>query len=242
MNNRLGFIDFLSLFYSILILVFISIFIILNLTSLLSLLPPSCMVAPTRELANITLSSTAMANISNNLTPNQDIDMVVNPLDNLFDIGNNFDEVRSCSLALSVHKPRSPSISLSECSEEYHIHVKRESNRMNEDKPVTSIGSIQIEYASQVGQNGQVSKTTDITNNMCQQCVPSEDPASSSTSGNSAFNIQLNYNINQTLDLEEWDSNFHAISLHGSIEHLVSDVKNIKDSLCCSNYSLEQHS
>ncbi len=75
------------------------------------------MVVPTRELVNITLSLTAMANIFNSLTPNQDIDIVVNPLDNLFDIGNNFDEVRSCSLALSVHKPRSPSISLSKCFE-----------------------------------------------------------------------------------------------------------------------------
>ena len=34
-----------------------------------------------------------MANISNNLTLNQDIDMIVDLLDNLFDISNNFDEV-----------------------------------------------------------------------------------------------------------------------------------------------------
>ena len=45
------------------------------------------------------------------------------------------------------------------------------------------------------------------------------------------FNVQLNYNINQALDLEEWDGDFHVISLHGSMEHLVSDVKNIKNSL-----------
>ena len=100
------------------------------------------MVVPIRELVNITLSLTAMANVFNSLTPNQDIDIVVDPLDNLFDIGNNFDEVRSCSLALSIHKPRSPSISLSKCFEEYHIFVKRESNRIDKDKPVTSIGSI----------------------------------------------------------------------------------------------------
>jgi len=34
-----------------------------------------------------------------------------------------------------------------------------------------------------------------------------------------------------TLDPESWDGNFHAISLHGSMEHLASDIKNIKDSL-----------
>ena len=45
------------------------------------------------------------------------------------------------------------------------------------------------------------------------------------------FNIQLNYNINQALDPEFWDSNFRAVFLYGSMEHLVSDIKNIKDSL-----------
>jgi len=41
----------------------------------------------------------------------------------------------------------------------------------------------------------------------------------------------LNYDINQALNPEKWDGNFHATSLHGAMEHLVSDVKNIKDSL-----------
>jgi len=44
-------------------------------------------------------------------------------------------------------------------------------------------------------------------------------------------NVQLSYNINQALDLESWDSDFHTISLHGSMEHLVFDIKIIKDSL-----------
>jgi len=44
-------------------------------------------------------------------------------------------------------------------------------------------------------------------------------------------NIQLNYDINQALDPEFWDGNFQAISSHGSMEHLVSDIKNIKESL-----------
>ena len=168
------------------------------------------MVAPTRELANITLSPTAIANVSNNLTPNSDIDIVVDPLDNLYNIGNSFEEGRGRSLSLSMHKPRFLSISLSEYSKEYYIRVKRKSNRIDEDEPVTSIGSIKVEYAFQEGQKDQVSKATDITNNMLQQHVLSEDPASSSTTSNSMFNIQLNYNINQALDPEEWDGNFHG--------------------------------
>jgi len=161
------------------------------------------MVAPTRELANITLSPTAIANVSNNLTPNSDIDMIVDPLDNLYNIDDSFEEGRGRSLSLSMHKPRSPSISSSKYSKEYHIYVKRESNRMNEDEPIISIGSIKVEYTFQERQKYQVSKVTDITNNMLQQCVSKKDPASSSTTSNSVFNIQLNYNINQALDLEE---------------------------------------
>jgi len=104
------------------------------------------MVASIRELGNISLSTSATYSTTNNMTPIQDNDMVVDPLDNLLGIGNKFDEMRDCSLAQSTHRPRSPSMSLSECNEKYHIYVKRNSNRMEEDEPVTSVGSIQVEY------------------------------------------------------------------------------------------------
>ena len=45
------------------------------------------------------------------------------------------------------------------------------------------------------------------------------------------FNIQLNHDINQALDPGSWDSEFHAVSLYGPMEHLASNVKNIKESL-----------
>ena len=102
----------------------------------------------------------------------QDINMVIDPLENLFDIGDNYDEVRGRSLEMSAHKPRSSSISSSKCDEEYHIQVKRESDRMVEDESVNSIGSICIKYATQEGQNNQVSKVADSTSNTRQQCVP----------------------------------------------------------------------
>jgi len=103
---------------------------------------------PIRELANITHFTTAMANISNNLTPNSDINMVIDPEDNIYDIGNGFEEGRGHSLSLSMYKPRSLSISSSKCSEDYYVHVKRDSDRMDEDEPVSSIGSIKVKFAS----------------------------------------------------------------------------------------------
>jgi len=102
-----------------------------------------------RELANITHISFAMAIVSNNLTPNSDINMVFDPDDNIYDIGEGFEKGRGHSLLSSIHKPRSLSISSSKCSEDYHICVQRKSNSMDEDKPTNSIGSINVEYASQ---------------------------------------------------------------------------------------------
>jgi len=74
---------------------------------------------------------------------------------------------------------------------------------MNKDNSVNSIGSIKIEYTSQGGQKNQVSKVTDNTNNMLQQHISNKIPASSITSSNSMFNIQLSYDIDQALDPEE---------------------------------------
>jgi len=90
-----------------------------------------------------------MSNISLNSAFSQDIDMVVNPIGTLFDLDNNYDEVRGRSLDLSIHRPRSPSMLLSKCDKEYYICVKQESDRMVEDKPVNSLGSFSLEYVTQ---------------------------------------------------------------------------------------------
>ena len=45
------------------------------------------------------------------------------------------------------------------------------------------------------------------------------------------FNIQINYDINQALDLKSCNSEFYVVSLYRFIEYLASNVKNIKDSL-----------
>jgi len=38
-----------------------------------------------------------------------------------------------------------------------------------------------------------------------------------------------------------WDGDFHPISIHGSMKHIASDIKNIKTSLCqMSNYILNK--
>jgi len=46
------------------------------------------------------------------------------------------------------------------------------------------------------------------------------------------FNIQLSYDVDQALDPKEWNSDFCATLLYEAMEHLVFNIKNIKDSLC----------
>ena len=102
---------------------------------------------------------------------------------------------------------------------------------MDEDESANSIDSIKLEYIFQRGQKNQVSKVTNNTNNTLQQHILNKVLASNTISNNSVFNIQLSYNINQALDPNEWNGDFYTISLHGFMKYLVSNIKNIKDSL-----------
>jgi len=65
-----------------------------------------------------------------------------------------------------------------------------------------------------------------------QQCVPYEHPNMTlAHSDDAVINIPLPYNHNALTEPDLWDSSFHPISLHGSMEHLSLDTKNIKDLL-----------
>ena len=55
-----------------------------------------------------------------------------------------------------------------------------------------------------------------------------EAPPTHVSNEKSIINIQLSYNLNTLIEPNLWSGLFHSISLHGSIEHFVSDAKNIK--------------
>jgi len=79
--------------------------------------------------------------------------MVIDPENNIYNISKDFEKGRGHFLSFSIYKLRSPSISLSECSKDYHVCIKRMSDRMDEDEPVNSIDSIKVEYVSQRNRN-----------------------------------------------------------------------------------------
>lgn len=156
------------------------------------------MVAPIRELGNFTHFSAAMSQLSSNLVPSQDINMAINSVEAMFNLNNKFNKVRDRSLDLSIYRPRSPSLSLSvsNCDEEYYVHIQQESNKMYEDKSVNSLGNVELEYATPKSQPNQVSKAADPPSNMRQQCALTVSSTLNQLHSKDMVNIYLNYNPN----------------------------------------------
>ena len=120
--------------------------------------------------------------------------------------------------------------------------MQRKSDRIVQDEPTTLSDSIQLEYVTQEVQNPIISKVaepppnirTEYRHNIASTCVNTTvvKPTMVTTANNpNIINIQLNYDINQPLDPDSWDGDFRAISLHGSMEYLGSNIKIIKELL-----------
>ena len=100
------------------------------------------------------------------MTHTNNIDMVVNPVNDIFKNNcNNFNEVRGHSLASSIHCPRTLFLSLSECDKDYTTRVQKESDKMVEDNLAALSDSPQLEYVTSKSQSNQVSKMADLTSN-----------------------------------------------------------------------------
>jgi len=145
------------------------------------------MVVPIRDQGNITHSSTTMSFNTLDYVSSQDLNMNVDPISTMFELDHIGNEIRGRSLDASIHRPRSPSMSSSECDKEYHIHVQRESEKMVEDnndiESANSIGNIRLKYRTQKGQNNQSSKVADTSLNTRQQHAPTVGSALNSPLG-----------------------------------------------------------
>jgi len=105
-----------------------------------------------------------------------------------------------------------------------------------------------LSYETEQEKQSRLSKATETSNNtrpqgvnngvssMQSDCVDHVSP--NKTRGkvpcdddDNVINIQIAYNPNAPTEPELWSGNFQSISLHGSIKHIVSDTKSIKDSL-----------
>jgi len=139
--------------------------------ALLSLLLPSYMVVPIRDLGNLTSKTLSIHESTLNMTVSNNMDIRIDLFDWLFqDTNNFFDKVWGCSLAQSAHSPKTLSISLRECEESYAEHLEKQNDRMNEDDPIItsnnepSNGSqLELEYKTPKSQS-HVGKVANSTN------------------------------------------------------------------------------
>lgn len=205
------------------------------------------MGAPIRDTRNILFQTSASTIMASNMASGfDDIDMIDDPIVNpiIFNNGDENNRVRGRSIAHSAPSSRSSSSSSDKSVEEYVARVQRESDSMDQDNPAVLTDSPQIEYEPPREKDACVIKAADSNSNMRKQCGQSIALAlnnSTAEDNGNVFNVQLNYDVNQALDPESWDGDFRAISLHGSMEHLASDIKNIKDLLLrMQNYILSK--
>ena len=100
------------------------------------------MVAPIRDLGNITSNILTICESTLNITANNNKDIGVDLFDQLFQgTYDNFDKIRGHFLVQSTHSPRTYSISLSKCEESYAEHLEKLNDRIDEDKPVIAHNS-----------------------------------------------------------------------------------------------------
>ena len=143
---------------------------------------------------------------------------------------------------------KSSSISLNTLFILYHQYIKL-NNDLSDIESQKPIDSFQLSYAREAEIRDFVRPATDKDSASNSQCVYNKTPVfkrkpqshgkskgksidrPSSNPSENIVNTQLSYDINQTMELDTWNGNFHSISLHSSIKYFISNAKNIKESL-----------
>ena len=80
-------------------------------------------------------------------------------------------------------------------------------------------------------QSGNNETSTTLTNHGNHISLDNVQAQSPCVDDDNVINIQLPYDPNGPTEPDLWSGNFQSISLHGSVKHIASDLKNIKQSL-----------
>ena len=122
--------------------------------TLLSLIPPSCMVAPNRDLENIHFLSSAFTTSTAQMHPLPSaMEIDINNV-------NNYDNIRGRSHSLSNISSRSVFVILKASSRPYHEKMVINNNLFNKEF-VEPVGSFQLSYNSDGQERNCVSIVTD---------------------------------------------------------------------------------
>jgi len=94
-----------------------------------------------------------------------------------------------------------------------------------------NIGSPELSYETEQDKAIRLGKVTDLETNTRPTGGNNEATPMNGIHKDDIINVQLPYDPQAPTELELWSGSFHPVSLHGSIEHLASDAKNVKASL-----------
>ena len=170
-------------------------------------------------------------NVSNNMEI--DYSTGTNPVNN-----NN---ARSRSPQIHKNLFRNTSMSSTVSSTIYHERMEMNNGMdIDSDQPVEFSA---LSYEDEREKEICLRKVAEITNNMRSQDGNNKAFSIQANHGNhvpldsthidddNVINIQLPYNPNGPTEPDLWSGNFQSISLYGSVKHIVSDLKNLKQSL-----------
>ena len=186
--------------------------------SLLSLIPPSCMVAPNREIANtyISFNYSAMSNSVEVNAISEDVNM---------------DEPRDRPLLLSPNISRGTSTHSDTLSIPYIDRMEAQSNDSSWFNQ-TKQEDFQLSYASHKEGIQSNQDKANGPNDLLPTHIKGDVYNINNLNQHHGLGASsILYSNSDPADLELWDSKFNPISLFGMIEKSADDVKNIIMSL-----------
>ena len=130
----------------------------------------------------------------------------------------------------SNNSSREPSMGSSGRSTPYHDRMVID----DDDGPPanhTNIQSPQLSYEKTQEKELRLGKATNLPDNTRSPATNDEAAPTHAPHVEDVINIQLPYDPNGPTDPDLWSGDFRPISLHGSVEHIASDAKNIRESL-----------
>jgi len=146
---------------------------------------------------------------------------------------DNYDNIRGYTMTSNKNSSKTVFMSLNKALVDYSTGMEQLNNISEKTIFKELVDSSQLSYVDK--EDIQISRATDHEDRICLQHGNTNIPTLKSTPpqcvDDDVINIQLPYNPNIPMELKLWDGNFYSILLHRSLKHLVSNSKNIKDSL-----------
>ena len=145
-------------------------------------------------------------------------------------VQSNNNEVRGRNTSSSNNSSREPSMVSSGHSTPYCERMEMDLDEIP-TAGALNIESPELSYETELDKAIRLGKATNLETNTRPTGGNNEATPMNGIHEDDIINVQLPYDPQAPTEPELWSGSFHPVSLHGSIEHLASDAKNVKASL-----------